>query len=125
MDFKPHESFALKLDSEDPLSKFRHSFYIPEGSIYLDGNSLGLLSKDSEKSALQFLDGSTLCVFEDTPGGMVSAQEAANFLRDLGIRIEVKKIGIANEAAKQEALSAQKASVYADINTALASLDYF
>jgi hypothetical protein len=83
------------------------------------------LPKDWEKSALQFLDGSTLCVFEDTPGGMVSAQEAANFLRDLGIRIEVKKIGIANEAAKQEALSAQKASVYADINTALASLDYF
>ncbi len=56
MDFKPHESFALKLDSEDPLSKFRHSFYIPEGSIYLDGNSLGLLSKDSEKSVLRVLN---------------------------------------------------------------------
>lgn len=56
MTFKPHESFALKLDSEDPLSKFRYNFYIPEGSIYLDGNSLGLLSKDSEKSVLRVLN---------------------------------------------------------------------
>jgi hypothetical protein len=83
------------------------------------------LPKDWEKSGIQFLDGSTLCVFEDTPGGILSAQEAANFLHDQGIQVEVKKIGIANESAKQEALSAQKASVYADINMALESLDYF
>lgn len=84
-----------------------------------------ILPKDWEKPGLQFLDGSTFYVFEDTPGGMVSVQEAAKFLCDLGIQVEVKKIGITDDAAKQESLLAQKASIYTDINKALTSLDYF
>ncbi len=31
------------LDAQDPLSKLRHQFTLPEGVIYLDGNSLGVL----------------------------------------------------------------------------------
>ena len=42
------ETYARKLDSEDPLAKFRDRFYLPQGSIYVDGNSLGLLCRDSE-----------------------------------------------------------------------------
>jgi len=83
------------------------------------------LPVDWEKSGLRFLDGSIVWVFEDTSGGMVSVQEAAKILYHQGIQVEVKKIGIASETTKQEALSAQGASVYADINNALASLDYF
>jgi len=54
--FRDDEAFARKLDSEDPLAKFRQRFYIPKGTTYLDGNSLGLLSKDSESSVLRTLD---------------------------------------------------------------------
>ncbi len=55
-EFDISENFARKLDSEDPLAKFRERFFIPERSIYVDGNSLGLLSKDSEKAVMRVLD---------------------------------------------------------------------
>jgi kynureninase len=44
-----------QLDVNDPLAKFRARFYIPEGQIYLDGNSLGLLSRDAEQTLLDAL----------------------------------------------------------------------
>ncbi|WP_026674552.1 kynureninase [Alkalihalobacterium bogoriense] len=47
--------FAHKKDKEDPLFKYRDEFYIGEG-IYLDGNSLGLLSKRAEETLLIVLD---------------------------------------------------------------------
>jgi len=54
--FSPDREFALQLDKNDLLAKFRQRFYIPEGIIYLDGNSLGLLSQDAEKSLLRVLN---------------------------------------------------------------------
>jgi kynureninase len=48
--FQLGEEFARKLDAEDPLSKFINRFYQIPGSIYMDGNSLGLMSKDAEES---------------------------------------------------------------------------
>ena len=41
--------FAEKMDREDKLAAFRDRFYLREGIIYMDGNSLGLCSKDAEK----------------------------------------------------------------------------
>jgi kynureninase len=46
---------AKKLDSEDSLSRFREEFYIKPNTIYLDGNSLGLLSKRAERTLLESL----------------------------------------------------------------------
>jgi kynureninase len=40
------------LDRADPLARFRDEFFLPPGQIYLDGNSLGLLSRRAE-TALQ------------------------------------------------------------------------
>ena len=44
---------AKQLDQADPLRGFKNEFYIQEGQIYLDGNSLGLLSKRAEKTLNQ------------------------------------------------------------------------
>ncbi len=62
MQFKTDLEFAKKLDKEDPLASYKKRFYIPEREsltmdgktksvkpiIYMDGNSLGLASKDAE-----------------------------------------------------------------------------
>lgn len=48
--------YAQQLDKEDDLQSFRDEFYVQEGVIYLDGNSLGLLSKRAEKSLLSILE---------------------------------------------------------------------
>lgn len=44
---KAFRSEARRLDRADPLKKFRRRFYIRPGTVYLDGNSLGLLSRNS------------------------------------------------------------------------------
>jgi kynureninase len=38
------------LDERDVLAPFRDRFFIPDGVLYFDGNSLGLLSRDAEAS---------------------------------------------------------------------------
>nr|WP_304212588.1 kynureninase [Fredinandcohnia onubensis] len=53
MNFLEH---AKKLDREDPLATFRDEFYLKPDTIYLDGNSLGLLSKQAERSLLRSLE---------------------------------------------------------------------
>lgn len=53
-EFACDEHYAHELDKEDPL-QFRDRFYIPEKAIYMDGNSLGLLSRDAEKSLSRVL----------------------------------------------------------------------
>jgi kynureninase len=50
------EAYARELDASDPLAGFRDRFYLPENAIYLDGNSLGLLSKDAEQAVLSSLE---------------------------------------------------------------------
>ncbi len=48
--------YARDLDQKDPLSHFKNEFYTKEDTIYLDGNSLGLLSKRAEKNVLTLLN---------------------------------------------------------------------
>lgn len=76
-------------------------------------------------SALQHLQDSKITVFEDTPGGIISLQSAGDTLNDLGLRVEVRKIGIADNGTKRSALAALGAVVYPDMDQALASLDDF
>jgi len=47
--------YARKLDLQDPLRNVRERFYVREGNIYVDGNSLGLCSKDAEQEILRAL----------------------------------------------------------------------
>ncbi|MDJ0979472.1 MAG: kynureninase [Erythrobacter sp.] len=39
------EDTACELDAADPLARFRERFVLPEGVVYLDGNSLGALPR--------------------------------------------------------------------------------
>jgi kynureninase len=48
--------YAKQLDQEDILNRFREEFYIKPNSIYMDGNSLGLLSKRAERTLLESLN---------------------------------------------------------------------
>lgn len=48
--------YAKKLDEQDALGMYRDEFYVHPDVIYMDGNSLGLLSKRAEKSVLSLLD---------------------------------------------------------------------
>lgn len=57
MNFESGLEYAKTLDRQDPLRAFRDRFYMLEGNkIYMDGNSLGLASKDAEKALLKMFD---------------------------------------------------------------------
>ena len=51
--FDPSEEHARHLDKLDDLSAFKEEFYTGDERIYLDGNSLGLLSRRAELSLLE------------------------------------------------------------------------
>ncbi|WP_369758045.1 kynureninase [Paenisporosarcina sp. HGH0030] len=40
--------YAIEMDKHDKMSSFKKEFYLPENQLYMDGNSLGLMSKRSE-----------------------------------------------------------------------------
>ena len=50
------EAEAIALDAADPLARFQERFHLLPGRIYLDGNSLGLLSRDAESETLAALE---------------------------------------------------------------------
>ena len=47
---------APEHDRTDPLGRFRSEFHLPPGQIYLDGNSLGLLSRHAEAALAHTVD---------------------------------------------------------------------
>lgn len=55
MEWPVFEEEAARHDAGDPLRAFRDRFSLPPGRIYLDGNSLGLLSHDAEEALLSAL----------------------------------------------------------------------
>ncbi len=60
MNYKTDKSFAVEMDSKDPISKYRERFYIPkqkngEDCIYFCGHSLGLQPKSVRSYIEQIL----------------------------------------------------------------------
>lgn len=47
---------AKDLDRQDPLKEFKNEFYMKQEQIYMDGNSLGLMSKRAETTLLSLMD---------------------------------------------------------------------
>lgn len=60
---------AERWDQEDDLSRYREEFYLPEGQIYLDGNSLGLMSKRAEQTCLEVLNSWRKCGIDGWTSG--------------------------------------------------------
>ena len=59
--FEPHLEFALNLDRNDPLAKYRTAFHIPKDEhgndwLYFTGNSLGLQPKTTKAAIEQELE---------------------------------------------------------------------
>jgi kynureninase len=56
MNYRLDEDYALELDAEDPLAGFKSRFYPLGDAIYMDGNSLGLMSVDSERTLMRVME---------------------------------------------------------------------
>lgn len=54
--FNTTKEFAKALDTADVLHYLRDRFYIQPNEIYMDGNSLGLASKDAEEALFNVLE---------------------------------------------------------------------
>jgi len=55
-EYRLDEDFALEMDAKDPLAGYKERFYPLGDAIYMDGNSLGLMSKDAEKTLYRLIE---------------------------------------------------------------------
>ncbi len=99
MQISPSLELARQLDDSDSLGKFRARFYRNAQQIYLDGNSLGLLSHDAERSLLAVLEkwktgGIGGWLEGDTPWFTMAETLAARVAKLVGA--EADEIAIAN-----------------------------
>ncbi len=90
---------AREADAQDELARFREQFYALPGVIYLDGNSLGLLSRPAEAAVLRVLDEwKTQAIggwTEANPGWFFMAEELARQIAPL-VGADADEVLIAN-----------------------------
>jgi kynureninase len=53
----PHRDACVAMDAADPLRPLRDRFVLPEGVLYLDGNSLGALPRETAARVAQAVSG--------------------------------------------------------------------
>lgn len=93
---------ALARDAADPLAEARHRFALPEGVIYLDGNSLGPLPKATAERLARV-------VAEAWGRGLIRSWNDAGWI-DLPVRVG-DKIGRLVGAAPGQVVAADSTSV--------------
>src|SRR5699024_11733181 len=49
------KKYAEEKDAQDDLATFREMFYLDFDGVYMDGNSLGLMSERAEEATLEML----------------------------------------------------------------------
>ncbi len=72
---------CLSFDRQDPLASVRDEFVIPEGVIYLDGNSLGALPR-------QALPRLTQVIAEEWGSGLIRSWNAARWIEAPALRLK-------------------------------------
>ncbi|WP_207478369.1 kynureninase [Arenibaculum pallidiluteum] len=93
---------ALRLDAQDPLRDRRERFHLPEGVIYLDGNSLGPLPKETSGRLQRVLDA-------EWGQGLIRSWNTAGWI-DMPLRVG-DKIGRLLGAAPGQVVVADSTSV--------------
>lgn len=74
---------CVALDARDPLAALRNEFILREGEIYLDGNSLGPVSKGTQRRVREVID-------HEWGEGLIRSWNSANWMDapiDLGNRL--------------------------------------
>lgn len=80
------------------------------------------LANGSAPENLADLDDTDFWVFEDTPAGLVSAEEMGRVLRKSGLAVRVHKTGVTESPLKRAYLSEKGAQVFKNIEMALAQV---
>jgi len=96
------ESRAADFDAADPLAKFRERFILPEGVIYLDGNSLGALPRATPERVQQVVE-------REWGGGLIRSWNNAGWFEAAG-RIGAKIAPLIG-AAPHEVIACDSTSV--------------
>jgi hypothetical protein len=78
-----------------------------------------LIEADQVSPAWQHLAGAQVYMFEDTPSGIKSLQDAHEILDSKGIYITTSYIGVARKPVKRKALLASSAQVFSSLTQAL------
>ncbi len=115
---------CLALDRDDPLAPLRDAFALPDGVIYLDGNSLGALPKTTAPRLQQVMQdewGRDLIRSWNTAGWIDLAQRIGNKIAPLvGAGANELIVGDSTSVNLYKVLSAAVALVKADVEEASA-----
>lgn len=96
------ETRAAEFDAADPLAPYRDRFTLPEGVIYLDGNSLGALPKDTPAAVQRVVE-------QEWGEGLIRSWNAAGWFEAAG-RVGAK-IAPMIGAAPNEVIACDSTSV--------------
>ena len=88
---------AAALDAQDPLAPFRDEFVLPEGLVYLDGNSLGALPRRTPERLREVAE-------REWGHGLVRSWNAAGWI-DLPARVAARIAPLVGAAADELAVA--------------------
>jgi kynureninase len=112
---------CLALDRHDPLAPLRNAFTLPDGVIYLDGNSLGVLPKSVSARLAQVIEhewGTDLIRSWNTAGWIDLPQRIGNKIATLvGVGRDQLVVGDSTSVNLYKVLSAAATIVRADAST--------
>lgn len=89
----PSRDECVARDRDDPLASYRDEFSLPEGVIYLDGNSLGALPKAAEARILD-------AIKNDWGKGLIRSWNGAGWI-DLPVKLGAKIAPLIGAAANE------------------------
>ncbi|HEY2890308.1 MAG TPA: aminotransferase class V-fold PLP-dependent enzyme, partial [Dongiaceae bacterium] len=95
-------SDCLALDAADPLAPFLARFHRPPGLLYFDGNSLGMLSREARRRAIDAIE-------REWGEGLIESWTAAHWI-DLPEKVG-RKIAKLIGAGEDEVIAADSTSI--------------